>query len=94
MPTKAPRAEPITRRDIVRLVAVGGSTASEAPASRAPDSSRTPTVRPPSMRAPDPGVPASRKSTVRLKNQDDHAFAYAVVDVVTADFSNDPRHED
>jgi hypothetical protein len=46
------------------------------------------------MRAPEPGIPPSRKSTVRLKNHDDDTLPYAVVDVVTADFSNDPRHED
>jgi hypothetical protein len=89
MPTKTPRAEPITRRDIVRLVAVGGSTASEAPSS-----SRTPTVRPPSMPAPAPKAPTSRTSTVRLKDADDDALPYALVDLVTADFSKDPRHED
>jgi|HubBroStandDraft_4_1064222.scaffolds.fasta_scaffold773030_2 hypothetical protein len=94
MPTKSLHAEPITRRDIVRLVAVGGSTASEEPASEAPDSRRTPTVRPPSMRAPEPSIPPGRKSAVRLKDPDANALPYAVVDVVTADFSKDPRHED
>ena len=89
MPTKTPLAEAITRRDIVRLVAVGGSTATEG-ARR----DRTPTIRPPAMR-PSDAVPASRKSAVRLKGaRDDDALPYAVVDVVTADVSNDPRHDD
>jgi hypothetical protein len=40
-------------------------------------------------------APASRKSAVRLKGTpDDDRLPYAVVDVVTADFSNDPRHDD
>jgi hypothetical protein len=81
---KTPRAEAITRRDILRLVAVGGSTASEEPAS----------TRTPPPPAPQSSPPASRKSAVRLKDPDEQALPYAVVDVVTADFSNDPRHED
>lgn len=89
MPTNTPRAEAITRRDIVRLVAVGGSTAAEE-ARR----DRTPTVRPPSMRPADK-VPPSRNSAVHLKGTpDDDELPFAVVDVVTADLSKDPRHDD
>jgi hypothetical protein len=101
LPTKAPRAEAVTRRDL-RLVAVGGSTAPQAPSS-----DRTPTWRPPAPRtdrelandSPDERSgeevsPAARQSSVRLRGTDEERWAYALVDVVTADFSKDPRYEE
>jgi hypothetical protein len=88
LPTKTPHAEAITRRDILRLVPVGGSTGSEAPAR-----DRAATVRPPPPSARESTPPASRKSAVRLKGADENALPYALVDVVTADFSKDPRRE-
>jgi hypothetical protein len=90
VPANTPRAaRPTTRRDVVRLVAVGGITAAEAlPADRRP------TVRLPAVRAPETSAPSSRHSAVRLKGSDDDSLPYAVVDLVTADLSNDPRHDE
>jgi hypothetical protein len=38
-------------------------------------------------------IPPSRPSSVRLRGADDDRLPYALVDVVTADFSKDPRYE-
>jgi hypothetical protein len=96
LPTNTPRAEArITRRDIVRLVSVGGSTAAEAPVSQRRTVKVRRAVAPEPVPEPVPAsqIPPSRKSAIRLKRDDD-ALPYAVVDIVTADLSNDPRRED
>ncbi len=88
MPTKDPlEADPITRRDL-RLV----PSQDDSPAP-APRSDRTPTVRPPSARPAQTKQSRDRKSDIRLRGED-RDLPFATVDVVTADFSKDPRHEE
>jgi hypothetical protein len=88
LPTKDPHeAAPVTRRDL-RLV-----PSQESAPAPAPRSDRTPTVRPPSARPVETKRSRDRNSDVRLRG-DDGGLPFATVDVVTADFSKDPRHED